>query len=199
MANTKLLPVNADLHDGRSRRLAKFNIHEITLQQGDRDCPYALRSMQLIKLLLVDDGLALLTWEHGALRRRQGYASAMMAKGRLLQVSIHAILHANLMSDDFTMLLNGNVKIADSTTWSADLELYRGLDYDGPSYLSELAGDALRKVQRICLYHFESELTYARVTLAPQNERPIKDTLLEIDQPHLPRSRRKQNRLGDSL
>jgi len=198
-SNTKLLPVDPDSSDRRSKRMAKFNIREIMLQQGDRNCPYALRSMQLIKLLLVDDdGLALLTWEHGALRRRQGYASAVMAKGRRLQISIYGILHADLMRDDFTMLLNGDVKIADSTTWSADLELYRGLDYDGPSYLSKLAGDALRKVQRICLYHFELEVTHARMTLSPQDEGAIKGTLLEIDQAQLPRSRRKQNRLDNS-
>lgn len=103
------------------------------------------------------------------------------------------------MSDDFTMLLNGNAKIPDSTAWSADLELYRGLDYDGPSYLSEPAGDALQRVQRLCRYHFESELTYARITLAPQNGGAISGTLLEFDQAQLPRSRRKHKGLGNCV
>jgi hypothetical protein len=51
---------------------------------------------------------------HGALRYRQGYSAAMMVEeARLLQVSIFAILQANLMSIDFSVVLNGVMTIAD--------------------------------------------------------------------------------------
>jgi hypothetical protein len=53
--------------------------------------------MQLVELLLVDDdGLALLAWEHGTLRRRRGYASATPQKGVAIKGALLEIEQAQL-------------------------------------------------------------------------------------------------------
>ncbi len=52
--------------------------------------------------------------EHGFLRRKQGYSSAMLIhESRILQVTIFGILHANLKMLDFKLLLPDVMIIAD--------------------------------------------------------------------------------------
>ena len=52
--------------------------------------------------------------EHGKLRRKQGYSSAMLIhESRILQVTVFGILHKNLSMLDFNMLLPDVMIIAD--------------------------------------------------------------------------------------
>jgi hypothetical protein len=51
---------------------------------------------------------------HGKLRRKQGYAAAMLIhESRILQVTIFGTLHKNLSMSDFSLLLPDVMIIAD--------------------------------------------------------------------------------------
>jgi len=57
-------------------------------------------------------------WDHGALRRQQGYNAGMIVEeSRMLQVSIFQILQSNLKKVDFSMLLMDVMVVADEVDW----------------------------------------------------------------------------------
>ncbi|HTF64997.1 MAG TPA: response regulator [Edaphobacter sp.] len=68
--------------------------------------------------------------EYGQFRRQQGYSAAMLVEeSRLLQVSIFEALQKNLVSIDFSILLNAVMTIADEL----DVQLSQAMD----SYMEE--------------------------------------------------------------
>ncbi len=74
--------------------------------------------------------------EHGVVRRQQGYSASMLVEeSRMLQVSIFQTLQRNLMSIDFSVVLNNIMTIADEV----DSQLGQALE----SYRTEAIGDAL--------------------------------------------------------
>jgi DNA-binding response OmpR family regulator len=74
--------------------------------------------------------------EHGINRRRQGYTAAMMVEeSRMLQVCIFDTLQNNLATIDFSVLLIGELAIADEI----DFQLSQARD----SYIAESVEDAL--------------------------------------------------------
>jgi hypothetical protein len=63
--------------------------------------------------------------EHGKLRRKQGYSSAMLIhESRILQVTIFGTLHENLSTLDFNLLLPDVMIIADEV----DAQLTQTMD-----------------------------------------------------------------------
>ena len=63
--------------------------------------------------------------EHGKLRRKQGYSSAMLIhESRILQVTIFGTLHENLSILDFNLLLPDVMIIADEV----DAQLTQTMD-----------------------------------------------------------------------
>ena len=68
--------------------------------------------------------------EHGKLRRKQGYSSAMLIhESRILQVTIFGVLHENLSVLDFNLLLPDVMIIADEV----DAQLTQTMDAFGPA------------------------------------------------------------------
>ena len=71
----------------------------------------------ILRLRLNDGHKAILSEaanQHGRLRRRQGYTAAMIVvESRLLQVSLFSILHKNVKSLEFALLLPDIMTIAD--------------------------------------------------------------------------------------